>query len=85
MGYVSKVVPHEDLMSVTMDMARDLAKGAPVAMQIAKRLIYRCLDQTLDEHLEDMEAAMTIVRGTEDAMEGPQAWAAKRAPNFKGR
>jgi len=85
LGYVSKVVPHDELMSVTMNMARDLAKGAPVAMQTAKRLIYRCLDQTLDEHLEDMEAAMTIVRGTEDALEGPRAWAEKRVPNFKGR
>ena len=85
LGYVSRVVPHDELMAVTMNFARDLAKGPPMAMQIAKRLIYRCLDQTLDEHLEDMEAAMTIVRGTEDAIEGPRAWAEKRAPNFKGR
>ncbi|MFC1885558.1 enoyl-CoA hydratase/isomerase family protein [Thermodesulfobacteriota bacterium] len=85
MGYVNRVAPHDELMSVTLEFALGLAKGPPVAMQLAKQLIYRCPESTLARHLEDMDHAMAINERTEDYIEGPKALGEKRAPKFTGR
>ncbi|MDO8491481.1 MAG: enoyl-CoA hydratase-related protein [Dehalococcoidia bacterium] len=84
-GYVSKVVPHDDLMPAVMDLALQLAKGPSVAINMSKRLIYHCLNLDFARALDAHEWGMTIAQNTEDAREGPRAWAEKRAPQFKGR
>jgi enoyl-CoA hydratase/carnithine racemase len=85
MGYVLKVVPHDDLMAETRAYAQRLAEGPPVAIQMAKRLVYRSQDQSFLEGLEMAQAAMTIAQSTEDAKEGPLAFREKRKPDFQGR
>jgi len=84
-GYVSKVVAHDELEAATKELATKLAKGPTVAIRLAKRLIYRCLDLDLVKALEDHQTAMLIAQGTEDAREGPLAFVEKREPIFKGR
>jgi len=84
-GYVNRVVPHDELMSATMEFAARMAQGPPVAMQLSKHLIYRCPESTLARHLEDVDTAMVINEGTEDYDEGPRALREKRAPRFKGK
>jgi enoyl-CoA hydratase/carnithine racemase len=84
-GYVSKVVPHDELEVATKEVASQLAKGPTVAIRLAKRLIYRCLDMDLSRALEDHETSLLIAQGTEDAKEGVRAWIEKREPFFKGR
>jgi len=84
-GYVSKVVPHDELEAATKELATQLAKGPSVAIRLAKRLIYRCLDLDLVKALEDHQTALLIAQGTEDAKEGPLAFIEKREPIFKGR
>ena len=85
MGYVSKVVPHEELATATKELATQLAKGPAVAIMMAKRLIYHILSPDLERALEDHDLAMLAVVSTEDAKEGPRAWVEKREPIFKGR
>jgi 2-(1,2-epoxy-1,2-dihydrophenyl)acetyl-CoA isomerase len=84
-GYVSKVVPHDELMLATLEFASRLVKGPSVAIQLAKRLIYQCLDLDLTSALKAHREAQFIAANTEDAQEGPRAWAEKREPIFKGR
>lgn len=84
-GYVSEVVPHNELEVATKELATKLAKGPSVAIRLAKRLIYRCLDLDLIRALEDHQTAMLIAQDTEDAKEGPMAFIEKREPIFKGR
>lgn len=84
-GYAHRVVPHDDLMPVTMELAKQLARGAAVTMQLAKRLVYRASESTLDEALEDVEWAMAINASTEDSREGPRAFSEKRQPQYGGR
>ena len=84
-GYVTRVVPAAELQQTAFELASQIAKGPPITLQLAKRLIYRCQDLSLDEHLEDVEAAIQIGNHTEDAKEGPRAWAEKRAAVFKGK
>ena len=85
MGYVSRVVPHDELPAATKEITSQLAKGPSVAIQLVKRLIYRGLELDIDKSLEDHNTAMLIVERTEDAKEGPRAWVEKREPIFKGR
>ena len=85
MGYVSKVVPHDELGTATKELATQLAKGPAVAINMTKRLIYRSLELDLSKALDDHELVMLIVDNTEDAKEGPRAWVEKREPIFKGR
>lgn len=85
LGYVSRVVPHDDLLPEAMALAGRLAAGPPLAIQMAKRLVYRGLQQPFMEALESAQAAMTVVQSSEDAQEGPRAFREKRPPAFQGR
>ncbi|HLB11857.1 MAG TPA: enoyl-CoA hydratase-related protein [Dehalococcoidia bacterium] len=84
-GYVSKVVPHDELMPATYEFCEKLVQGPAVAIQLAKRLAYRCTTLTMPEALEAADSAMAIALSTEDAKEGPRAFVEKRVPVFKGR
>ena len=84
-GYVSKVVPDDELINFTREYALKLAKGPAVAIQLAKRLVYRSAHTDVDGALDLAQQAMYIAQGTEDAVEGPRAFAEKREPDFKGR
>jgi len=85
LGYVSAVVPPEELLPYTREFALRLARGPAVAIQLAKRLVYRGLQTNLDEALEAAQQSMVIAQSTEDAQEGPRAFVEKRPPQFKGR
>ncbi len=84
-GYVSLVVPGDELLPTVRELAGRIAQGPAVAIQVAKRLAYRGLNSEPLEALEAAGQAMAIVQSTEDAREGPRAFAEKRPPQFKGR
>lgn len=84
-GYVSQVVPADQLMDRVRQFALRLAKGPAVAIQLAKRLAYHSLETNMSDALELAESAQLVCQATEDAREGPRAWVEKREPQFKGR
>ena len=84
MGYVSRVVPADELMGQTMELAEEISRMPAVSVQLIKRLAYRSAVTGLHEALEMADHAMVIARSTEDAKEGPRAFAEKREPNFQG-
>ena len=84
-GLVNKVVPMQDLLPSAYAYARCIAANAPLAVQAAKELAVRSRDMDLTTGLR-MEAVINrMLSLTEDAKEGPAAFSAKRAPNFKGK
>ena len=84
-GYVSRVVPADDLQPAAREFALRLAAGPAVALQLAKRLVYRGLTADWQEAFEQANSAMAIVQSTEDSREGPRAFAEGREPKFQGR
>lgn len=84
-GYVSKVVPADELTEAMEQFAKELAKGPPVGIQFAKRLVYRNWESDLNTALEMTEFVKIINWTTEDSLEGPKAFLEKREPEFKGR
>lgn len=84
LGIVNAVVPHDELMPRTYELARKLAAGPPIAIRLAKRAIYHNQQVDLRSGLEYETYAQNTCRETEDAKEGVKAFVEKRAPVFKG-
>ena len=84
-GLVNRVVPLRDLMPTAGEFARTLCERGPLAVRAAKEAIIRGLSMPLADGLR-LEAFLAgTLRGTEDAVEGPRAFAEKRPPQFKAR
>ncbi len=84
-GLVNRVVPHEELMSTTMELATKIASKPPIAVKLAKEGIRRGLNMPLEEVRQWQLLAQTFCMETEDHQEGSRAFVEKREPVFKGR
>jgi enoyl-CoA hydratase/carnithine racemase len=82
-GLVNKVVPHEELMNATMELANKIAKMAPLAVQLTIRGIRKGLNWDLEEFAQYHALAFTFCTETEDHKEGARAFLEKRQPVFK--
>lgn len=84
-GLINKVVPMNMLMDTAYDYARRIAANAPLAVQASKELALRSRDVDLATGLRMERLVGRMLQFTDDAVEGPAAFAAKRRPEFKGR
>ena len=84
-GLVNKVVPHEQLMSATMELANKIAGKPPISVRLAMEGIRRGLNWPLKDFLEWHAYAFTLCAETEDHIEGSKAFMEKRQPVFKGK
>lgn len=84
-GLVSRVVPHDDLLPVTLTLAKRIASGPPLAIQMSKAGVRRALQLNLPALMEYHAAALEILFETEDHREGAAAFLEKRAPVYRGR
>jgi enoyl-CoA hydratase/carnithine racemase len=85
LGLVEQVVPHDQLMAAVDELAQVIISRAPLAVKYAKEAIVRGLELPLEEGLKVEAELYTLLRTTEDRMEGARAFREKRPPRFKGR
>jgi len=83
-GLVNRVVPAEGLMDAARQTAARIAANAPLAVQAAKELAVRAREMPLAAGLRFEQVANRLLQFTEDAVEGPKAFAEKRPADFKG-
>ena len=84
-GLINRVVPKEQLLESAYAVARKIAANAPLAVQAAKELAVRSREMDRVTGLRFETVINRMLSMSEDAKEGPAAFAAKRAPQFKGR
>ena len=84
-GLVNKVVPQAELLDTAYAYAKKIAANAPLAVQAAKELAVRSREMDRVTGLRFEAVINRMLSMTEDAKEGPAAFAAKRPPDFKGR
>lgn len=84
-GLVEEVAPADQLMSRAMELARKLAAKAPLALGLAKVVLNGCanVDPHTGRNFERL--GQSILKKTEDHLEGARAFVEKRGPDFKGR
>lgn len=85
-GLVNKVVPGKELMMEARALADDLLACAPLALQASKQVMLQSLEEP------DFAKAMTRrydaaerMLASDDAREGPAAFAEKRKPVWRGQ
>ncbi len=84
-GLVNRVVEAGKHLAAAEELAREIARNAPVAVGLAKRIIDRghSLDKQTFMELEALAQSTLLM--TEDFREGARALAERREPKFKGR
>lgn len=82
---VNRVVPLDLLIPEAEALAIRICKNGPIAVRAVKELAYRGIEMRLQDGLELELDISRRVGLTEDASEGPRAFAEKREPNWKGR
>ena len=84
-GLVERVVPAADLAASAATLARTIAEKAPIALRYAKEAVVGGLALPLADGLRLEGDLSTLLRTTEDRMEGARAFLEKRRPTWSGR
>jgi 2-(1,2-epoxy-1,2-dihydrophenyl)acetyl-CoA isomerase len=84
-GLLNKLVPANELEKTTMEFAKRLAEGPPLAIRLTKMQTYKGIDMPLDIAMEFGAASETLTLLSEDHKEGLAGFREKRKPMFLGR
>ncbi|HZE65085.1 MAG TPA: crotonase/enoyl-CoA hydratase family protein [Sporichthyaceae bacterium] len=87
-GLINRVVPPGQALSAALELAEEIVANAPLAVQGSKRLAYGAAAAGRSDERAFWELNNTEIRAvlkSEDAREGPTAFAEKRAPVWKAR
>ncbi len=84
-GLVNTVVPKERLMDEAIDWARTILRMAPRTVRNFNQLVHQCYAMSQQEAQAFATALEYNLRGMDDSLEGPKAFAEKWAPVFKNK
>ncbi len=85
LGLVNKVVAAEDLCHETQDWALRIAANAPLSVRAAKATVQLAERLPRDQAFTAADRIWEPVYLSQDAQEGPTAFAERRPPSWKGR
>jgi enoyl-CoA hydratase/carnithine racemase len=86
LGFVNEVVPAAQLMEAAERWASEMLECSPLLLQITKESAQAGFGLTVDEAIAlDWEERIPRMLASQDYVEGPKAFAEKRAPVWTGR
>ena len=88
-GLANRVVPAPELRSTALDLAAEIVAGAPLAVAAIQEVLSATAGLDVPGAFARMRSgdlpAYVRMLGSEDALEGPRAFAEKRPPHWLGR
>jgi enoyl-CoA hydratase/carnithine racemase len=84
-GLVSRVVPRDGLDEAVAEVAAGLAAKSPLVLRMGKAAWYATEDVALAPALETLQAQLSLLTQSKDAVEGITAFVQKRPPEWTGR
>jgi enoyl-CoA hydratase len=85
LGLINEIVNRDQLMERAREWAERITVNAPLAVQATKESVLRGLALDLEEAYKVEQQISSTVFQTEDAKEGPKAFAEKRPPVWQGK
>lgn len=84
-GLVNRVVPPDQLLPASREIATKIAEKAPLAVALAKRAVYEGLEMHPRAGNEAEMAFFGLAIGTADRLEGTRAFLERRTPDWQGK
>ena len=84
-GLVSRVVPAAGLDEEVAELTASLAAKSPLVLRMGKAAWYGTEDVALAPALETLQAQLSLLTQSKDAVEGVTAFLQKRPPTWTGR
>lgn len=85
LGMVNRLVASDDVLAEARALADRICQNAPVAVRESLAVLRDAAELTEEQGWARSAEAMDRARQSEDALEGPRAFAEKRAPRWTGR
>ena len=82
LGFVTQVVPDQNLLATASETARRLAAKPAGALQASKRLMKRSFREQIKEAMKAENEEFSVQVRSQDAKEALTAFLEKRAPDF---
>lgn len=84
-GLVNRLAEPEALLATALELAAEILDGAPLSVKAARETVMLSTEMGRGAALQAARAAHEYCYNSEDAQEGPRAFAEKRRPEWKGR
>ena len=85
LGMVNRLTSHDEVLPTARALADRICANAPLAVRESLAVARDALQLTEQEGWERSAQASNRIRETEDARDGPRAFAEKRTPQWTGR
>lgn len=83
-GLINRVVGNDELMSAANELAGQIMECSPKAVQAAKQAVVQGSALTLEQAMFTEFSKFEELKASNDFIEGPRAFAEKRAPRWEG-
>lgn len=84
-GLVNRLTEPGNLMAAALELAGEILEGAPLSVQAARETVAISTEMGRSAALKAARYASELCYHSEDAQEGPRAFAERRSPQWKGR